>query len=115
MPVHVHLSKKELEDLIAETKANGNDTGLLEQLLAEVTPKPAIKKAQRVSMMEPEKVAQELVTSPEELKRLWSLACPHIRNSPFWEEFIARRVLVCTSCEKLHPGKFGEHRQPPLL
>ena len=116
MPAKVYMSRKELEDLIEETKANGNDTSLLEQLLAEVAPeKPAKRKSRTIAGIEPQEAPEEFVTSPEEMERLRILACPHIRNSPFWEEFICRRVLVCTSCQKMRPGEFGEYRQPPLL
>jgi len=104
MPARVHMSKKELEDLIQVGKAAGTDTSQLEALLAEVAPeKSAGSKARPVSGRESEltrKEPQELVTSPEELERLWTLACPHIRDSLFWEEFVSRRVLVCTSCEQ---------------
>jgi len=99
------MSKKELEDLIQVGKAAGTDTSQLEALLAEVAPeKLAGSKTRPVSGRELElarKGLEELVTSPEELERLRSLACPHIRNSPYWEEFVSRRVLVCTSCEQL--------------
>jgi len=40
-----------------------------------------------------------LVTGPE-LERLRVLACPHIRNSPYWEDFISHRVLACSNCQK---------------
>ncbi len=38
MPAKVHMSKKELEDLIQVGKAAGTDTSQLEALLAEVAP-----------------------------------------------------------------------------
>jgi len=105
MPARVHMSKKELNDLIQVGKAAGTDTSQLEALLAEVAPeKLAGSKARPVSGRELElarKGPEELVTSPEELERLRTLACPHIRDSPYWEDFISRRVLVCTSCEQL--------------
>jgi len=105
MPARVHMSKKELEDLIQVGKAAGNDTSQLEVLLAEVVPeKPAGSKPRLVSGRElklARKGPGELITSPEELERLRTLACPHIRDSLFWEEFVSRRVLVCTSCEQL--------------
>ena len=102
MPARVHMSKKELNDLIEAGKAAGTDTSRLETLLAEVTPeKPSISKPRAVSPIEPRKALGQLVTSAEELERLRTLACPHIRNSPFWEEFVSRLVLVCTSCEQL--------------
>jgi len=104
MPAKVYMSKKELEDLIQVGKAAGTDTSQLEALLAEVAPeKPAGSKARPVSGRELElakKGSEELVTSPEELERLRTLACPHIRDSLFWEEFVSRHVLVCTSCER---------------
>ena len=116
------MSTKELEDLIEETKANGNDASLLEQLLTEISPEkpaksenPVKRQSRSVSMIESVKNPEESITSPEELERLRTLACPHIKNSPFWEEFISRRVLVCTGCKELRPGEFGEHRQPSLL
>lgn len=98
------MSKKELEDLIQIGKAAGTDTSQLGALLAEGIPeKSARSKARSVSGRESEltrKEPEELVTSPEELERLRTLACPHIRSSPYWEEFVSRRVLVCTSCEQ---------------
>jgi len=98
------MSKKELNNLIEAGKASGADTNQLEVLLAEVAPeKPAGSKARPVSGRELElasKRPEELVTSSEELERLRTLACPHIRDSLFWEEFVSHRVLVCTSCKK---------------
>jgi len=106
MPARVHMSKKELQDLIEAGKAAGTDTSQLEALLAEVAPeKLAGSKARPISGRELElaiKRPEELVTSSEELERLRTLACPHIRDSLFWEEFVSRRVLVCTSCEQPH-------------
>jgi len=95
------MSKKELEDLIQVGKAAGTDTSQLEGLLAELPSekKAAMRNPPAVSPMEPGK-APELVTSPEELERLRTLACPYIRDSLFWEEFVSRHVLVCTSCEQ---------------
>ena len=114
-----HMSKKELEDLINATKAAGNDTTMLEQLLNEAKPeRPAVSKPRAAPSRELVPVKQEpqeLVTSPEEMARLRTLACPHIKDSPYWEVFISRRVLVCTDCQHLRPGEFGEHRQPPLF
>ena len=116
MPARVHISKNELAALIEETKVNGNDASLLEQLLAEITPeKPTKSQSRSVSAMEQRKTTEESVTSPEEMERLRALACPHIRNSPFWEEFVSRRVLVCNSCKETRPGEYGEQRQPPLF
>ena len=104
MRARVRMSKKELEELIQVGKAAGTDTSQLEALLAEVAPeKLAGSKARPVSGRELElasKRPEELVTSPEELERLRTLACPHIRDSLFWEEFVSRRVLVCTTCEQ---------------
>lgn len=112
------MSIKELVELINVTKAAGNDASQFEQLLAEITPEKPVRNNHRISSRElalngarPE----EPVTSPEEMERLRTLACPHIRNSPFWEEFVSRRVLVCNSCKELRPGEFGEHRQPTLF
>ena len=102
MPAKVHMSKKELNDLIGTGKNAGNDTSLLENLLAEL---PSEKAARAnpppvpVRRLAPERAAEELVTGPE-LERLRILACPHIRDSLFWEEFVSHRVLVCTSCKK---------------
>jgi hypothetical protein len=116
MPARVHLSKNELAALIEETKINGNDASLLEQLLAEITPEKPVKNQSRiVPMMEQRKSTEASVSSPEEMERLRDLACPHIKSSPFWEEFVSRRVLVCNSCKEIRPGKYGEQRQPPLL
>ncbi len=104
IPAKVHMSKKELNDLIEARKASGTDTSQLEVLLTEVAPeKPAGSKAQPVSGRELElsrKGPEELVTSCKELERLRTLACPHIRDTLFWEEFVSRRVLVGTSCEQ---------------
>ena len=104
MPARVYMLKKELEDLIQVGKAAGTDTSQLEAPLAEVAPeKSAGSKARPVSGRELEltrKEPEELVTSPEELERLQTLACPHIRDPLFWEEFVSRGVLVCTSCEQ---------------
>lgn len=115
MVAKVQMTRKELEDLIAETKAAGNDASLFEQLLAEVAPEKPAPKKPRIAPMETGKAPEELVTSPEELERLRTLACPHIRNSPYWELFVERRILVCKPCEELRPGEFGERRQPPLF
>ena len=117
MPGKVHMSKKELNDLIKAGKDAGSDTTMLENFLAEL---PSEKAAQAkpppvpVRRVEPERASEELATGPE-LERLRVLACPHIRNSPYWEEFISHHVLVCTSCQELRPGEFGELRQPPLF
>jgi hypothetical protein len=115
MPAKVHMSKKELLDLIDAGDKAGTDTNPLKSFLAElpsekarVNPPPAVRR------LEPERAAEELVTGPE-LERLRILACPHIRSSPYWEDFVSRRVLVCSDCQKMRPGQFGELRQPPLF
>ena len=108
MPAKIHMSKKELNDLIEAGDKAGTDTSQLKSFLAELpsekaraNPPPA-----PVRRLEPERVAEELVTGPE-LERLRTLACPHIRNSPYWEDFVSRRVLVCSDCRRA--GKpFGE-------
>ena len=110
----IHMSKKELVDLINAGKAAGNDTSLLENFLAELpsekaraNPPPAVRR------VEPERAPEELVTGPE-LERLRLLACPHIRSSPYWEDFVSRRVLVCSDCQKA--GLLvGERLQPTLF
>ena len=115
MPAKVHMSKKELNDLIEAGEKAGTDTSQLKSFLAELpsekaraNPPPAVRR------VEPERAPEELVTGPE-LERLRVLACPHIRSSPYWEDFVSRRVLVCSDCQKMRPGQFGEFRQPPLL
>ena len=117
MPARVHLSKNELAALIEETKVNGNDASLLEQLLADITPEKPVRNQSRSvpAAMEQRKSTEELVSSPEEMERLRTLACPHIKSSPFWEEFVSRHVLVCNSCKQTRPGKYGEYPQPPLF
>ena len=114
MPAKVHMSKKELNDLIEAGEKAGNDTSLLQNFLAELpsekaraNPPPAVRR------LEPERVAEELVTGPE-LERLRVLACPHIRSSPYWDDFVSRRVLVCSDCQKAGVP-FGERVQPRLL
>jgi len=117
MPAKIHMSKKELNDLIEVGKRDGNDTSLLEGFLAELPSEKAVRANPPpvpVRRMEPERVSEELATGPE-LERLRILACPHIRSSPYWEDFISRRVLVCSDCQKMRPGQFGELRQPPLF
>ena len=118
MPAKVQMSKKELLDLINAGKTAGSDTSQLENFLAELPSEKAARgKPQRMPIrgLEPaERGREELVTGPE-LERLRVLACPHIRNSPYWEDFISRRVLVCSSCQEMRPGEFGELRQPPLF
>ena len=112
----IHMSKKELNDLINAGKNSGNDTGLLENFLAELPSEKAARNPPPVPVrrLAPERAPEELVTGPE-LERLRILACPHIRNSPYWEDFVSRRVLVCSDCQKMRPGQFGELRQPPLF
>ena len=114
MPAKVHMSKKELNDLIEAGKKAGSDTSQLEAFLAElpsekarVNPPPVL-----VRRLEPER-AEELVTGPE-LERLRLLACPHIRSSPYWEDFVSRRVLACSDCQKAGLP-VGERLQPTLF
>ncbi len=116
MPAKVHMSKKELLDLIDAGKKAGNDTSQLEGFLAELPSEKAARNPPPVLVkrLEPERAPEELVTGPE-LERLRLLACPHIRNSPYWEVFVSGHVLVCLECQKLRPGEFGELRQPPLF
>ena len=111
----IHMSKKELNDLIEAGEKAGTDNSQLKGFLAELpsekaraNPPPAVRR------LEAERVPEELVTGPE-LERLRLLACPHIRNSPYWEDFVTRRVLVCSSCKELRPGEFGEYPQPRLF
>ena len=60
MPARVHMSKKELEDLIQVGKAAGTDTSQLEALLAEVAPdESAGSKAWPVSERELELTRKE--------------------------------------------------------
>jgi len=88
------------ERCVAAEKA-GTDTSQLKSFLAELpSEKAARAKPPPVPIRRLERAPEELVTSPEELERLRALACPHIRDSLFWEEFVSRRVLVCTSCEQ---------------
>jgi len=102
MPAKVHTSKKELNDLIEAAEKAGTDTSQLKSFLAEL---PSEKAARAnpppvpIRRLEPERAPEELVTGPQ-LERLRVLACPHIKNSPYWEDFVSRRVLVCTSCEQ---------------
>jgi len=80
----------------------GTDTSQLKAFLAELPPEKAARAKPPpvpIRRMEPERAPEELVTGPE-LERLRTLACPHIRDSLFGEEFVSRRVLVCTSCEQ---------------
>ena len=116
MPAKVYMSKKELIDLIVAGEKAGSDTSQLKNFLAEL---PSEKAARNPPPVPVRRVAaelppEELVTGPE-LERLRILACPHIRSSPYWEDFVSRRVLVCSDCQVLRPGEFGERRQPPLF
>jgi len=115
MPATVHMSKKELNDLIEAGKAAGNDTSLLEGLLAELPSEKARVNPPPVPVrrMEPERAPEELVTGPE-LERLRLLACPHIKSSPYWEDFVSRRVLACSDCQRAGLP-VGERLQPPLF
>jgi len=111
MPAKVHMSKKELNDLIDAGEKVGTDTSQLKSFLAELPSEKAARAPAPVRRLEPER--EELVTGPE-LERLRVLACPHIRNSPYWEDFVSRRVLVCSECQKA--GLLvGERVQPRLL
>jgi len=116
MPAKIHMSKKELNDLIEAGEKAGTDTSQLKSFLTELPSEKARVNPLPVAVrrVEPERVAEELVTGPE-LERLRLLACPHIKKSPYWEDFVSRRVLVCSDCQKMRPAEFGEVRQPPLL
>jgi len=112
MPAKVHMSKKELNDLIEAGEKTGTDTSQLKSFLAEL---PSEKARANPPPAPARRLApEELVTGPE-LERLRLLACPHIKKSPYWEDFVSRRVLVCSDCQKMRPGQFGELRQPPLF
>jgi len=117
MPAKVHMSKKELNDLIETGEKAGTDTNQLKSFLAELpseraranpNPPPVL-----VRRMEPRRAPEELVTGPE-LERLRVLACPHIRNSLYWEDFVSRRVLACSDCQRAGLP-VGERLQPRLL
>ncbi|MBA7581842.1 hypothetical protein ES708_23753 [subsurface metagenome] len=115
MPAKIHMSKKELNDLIDAGDKAGTDTSQLKSLLAELPSEKARAASPPVPVRrtEPERVTEELVTGPE-LERLRLLACPHIRNSPYWEDYISRRVLACLECQRA--GLLvGERLQPKLL
>ncbi len=112
MPAKVHMSKKELNDLIEAGEKTGTDTSQLKSFLAEL-PSEKAARAAPVRRVEPERAPEELVTGPE-LERLRTLACPHIRSSPYWEDYISRRVLVCSDCQKAGLP-FGERVQLRLL
>ncbi len=102
MPAQVHMSKKELLDLIDAGERAGTDTNPLKNFLAELpSEKAARSKPPRTTRrLEPERVPEVLVTGPE-LERLRTLACPHIRSSPYWEDFVSRRVLLCSDCQEV--------------
>ena len=93
MSAQIHMSKKELNDLIEAGRSAGNDTSELENFLAELPSEKARANPAPVRRMEAEQAPVQLVSGPE-LERLRSLACPHIRSSPYWEDFVSRRVLV---------------------
>ncbi len=116
MPAQVHMSKKELLDLIEEGERSGTDTSQLKSFLAELPSEKAARNPPPVPVrrLAAELPTEELITGPE-LERLRILACPHIRSSPYWEDFVSRRVLVVWRCQELRPGEFGELRQPPLF
>lgn len=115
MPAKVHLSKKELLDLIDAGDKEGSDTNPLKNLLAELPSEKAVRSKPPVPVrrLAPERAPEELVTGPE-LERLRLLACPHIKNSPYWEDFVSRRVLICSDCQKAGV-LVGERLQPRLL
>ena len=78
------MTKKELEDLIEAARQAGRDVTELEGFLAEVSlAEPLKRKPPAVPAVEEAKPS-ELVISPQELERLRTLACPHIRDSPYW-------------------------------
>ena len=111
----IHMSKKELIDLIDAGDKAGSDTSQLKNFLAELPSEKAARKPPPVAArrLEPERAAEELVTGPE-LERLRILACPHIKNSPYWEDYISRRVLACSDCQRAGLP-LGEKVQPRLL
>lgn len=112
----IHMSKKELNDLIEAGDKAGNDTSQLKNFLAELPSDEAARANPSpvpVRRLEPERAPEELVTGPE-LERLRTLACPHIRNSPFWEVFVSRRVLACSDCQRAGLP-LEEKLQPRLL
>ena len=115
MPARVHMSKKELNDLIEAGDKAGMDTSQLKSFMAELpSEKVAINPPPvPTRRLEPERAPEELVTGSE-LERLRDLACPHIRSSPYWEDFVSRRVLACLDCQKAGL-RIGEKLQPRLL
>ncbi len=116
MPAKVYMSKKELLDLIDAGDKAGSDTNPLKNLLAELPSEKAARSKPSpapVRRVEPERAPEELVTGPE-LERLRVLACPHIKSSPYWEDFVSRHVLVCSAC-RMAGLLVGERVQPRLL
>ena len=114
MPAKVRMSKKELSDLIEAGEKAGTDTSQLKSFLAELpSEKAARAKPPPVPIRRLERAPEELVTGPE-LERLRLLACPHIKNSPYWENFVSRHVLVCSECQRAGLP-LGERLQPKLL
>ncbi|GAI85519.1 unnamed protein product, partial [marine sediment metagenome] len=112
----IHMSKKELNDLIEAGEKAGTDTNQLKSFLAELPSEKAARATPPpvpVRRMEPERAPEELVTGPE-LERLRTQACPHIRSSPYWEDYISRHVLACSDCQRAGLP-FGEKVQPRLL
>ena len=116
MPAKVYMSKKGLIDLIVAGEKAGSDTSQLKSFLAELPSEKAARNPPPVPVrrLAAELPPEELITGPE-LERLRILACSHIRSSPYWEDYISRRVLVCTNCQEMRPGEFGELRQPALF
>ncbi|MBA7712021.1 hypothetical protein ES703_120989 [subsurface metagenome] len=116
MPAKVYMSKKELLDLIDAGDKAGSDTNPLKNLLAELPSEKAARSKPSpapVRRIEPERAPEELVTGPE-LERLRVLACPHIKSSPYWEDFVSRRVLACSDCQRAGLP-LGERLQPRLF
>ncbi|GAI68510.1 unnamed protein product [marine sediment metagenome] len=115
MPAKVHMSKKELNDLIEAGEKTGTDTSQLKSFLAELPSEKAARNLppRPARRLEPERAAEELVTGPE-LERLRLLACPHIRGSPYWEDYVSRRVLACSDCQRAGLP-LGERLQPTLF
>ena len=116
MLAKVHMSKKELLDLIDAGDKAGSDNSQLKNFLAELPSEKAARSKPPpvpIRRLEPELAPEELVTGPE-LERLRGLACPHIKASPYWEDFVSRRVLVCSDCQRAGLP-LGERLQPRLL
>jgi hypothetical protein len=113
MPAKVYMSKKELNDLIEAGDKAGTDTSQLKAFLAELPSEKARVNPPPVPVRRMEPEPEELVTGPE-LERLRLLACPHIRGSPYWEDFVSRRVLACSDCQRAGLP-VGERLQPLLF